>query len=221
MWARAILPEAKLQNVSDVMLNSVLQEGAYDVAGLCEALPKNQKFTATADVGEYSLSSSVTRFVKLHKSGLYWNNGSQYKQLDAVTTKWLDENVANWRDVASGSPIYFYQEGDTLGVHPKPSVTLSNGFWLYFFQKPVEMSTEDHYPFGGATEDSRLYHLSHNILDYWKWKGSEIMGKTLQETAALKALYEDNATKSKDRIIENAAVANGRLTRMRGKRVTP
>lgn len=220
MWARAILPEAKLQNVPDQLLNSILQEGAYDVAGLAEALPTNQKFDSLANTREYSLSSKVTRFVKLHKSGLYWHNGSQYKQLDAVTTKWLDENIANWRDVPAGTPIYFYQEGDALGVHPKPEDSETDAFWLYFFQKPAEMSTDDFYPFGGATEDSRLYMLSHNILDYWKWKGSEIMGKTLQETAALKALYQDNAEKSKDRLLENDALANGRLTRIRGKRVT-
>src|SRR3990167_3111195 len=129
-----LTPNPKLSTAPAGVVDNMIQIAANEIAAMTLCLPKNAKFNAVAGStgpGEYSLSTIDSEFVRIADSGLYWNAGTvaspQWKQLDAVTLKWLDENRRNWRDVDADDPQVFYQDGDTLGISPAPADALTNG----------------------------------------------------------------------------------------------
>src|SRR3990172_4144663 len=101
--ARAYVPGAKVNVISDSILELLLNAGAVEVAALTVCLKTNKKFDIEADKSEYNLSSVLGDFLVMDDPGVYWYNGSSWKQLHPKTIKWLDENRPNWRDQTSGS----------------------------------------------------------------------------------------------------------------------
>lgn len=181
--ARAYVPQATIDQISEATLELILRQGALDVAMRTRCLKANQKFDSEASIGSYTLGSKVTRFLNIDKSGLFWKNGSTYVDVKPKTTKWLDENIPTWRNGAAGNPEYYAMDSGELIVYPKPASTVVEAFWLYFFQQPPTPATDDYYPFGGATEIPRLAPLSECILYYWKWKALGILGKPAEMDA--------------------------------------
>ena len=186
--SRARVPGAKATTIPEAVLTLILNQGKDELCSITRCLPENSKFDVVAEQAEYDLTSSLTRFIMPQESGCWWNAGdgttTNWQKLDAVTIKWLDENKPSWRDSSSGSPLYYYIEGDKLNIHPKPSTALTNGLWMYYFQKSEDMSNDAHFPFGGANEISRLAILSEAILLYWEMRANFMLN---EEELALRA----------------------------------
>lgn len=175
---RLYVPHALTSVITDIQLNLILNEGVNDIASRTLCLPADTKFNAVADQQDYDLSSVVSRFLVIDKEGLFWTNGTRYKQLLPKTMKWLDENRPNWRDEGSGEPLYYLKRGSTLKVIPEPDTSTSDGFWLYFGQGAVTMTNDTHYPFSGSTtEITRLSIFDEAIILYGQWKILRAMGK--------------------------------------------
>ena len=219
--SRVYCPQAKTNVISNSRRDLIIKEGVIDVARLTICLPTNEKFDVVADQREYNLSTEVTRFLVIAKSGLWWHDGSNYKQLSGVTIEWLDEHIPLWRDMDSGDPIYYYQEGDTLGIYPTPDTAYTNGFWLYFGQKPLPMTDDAHYPFGYDTEISRLSILSEAILLYWRWKALRGVGKGGNQSIliAKKDYVEEIALRIKQ-LKSRKDISASRKTRLKGRRIS-
>lgn len=220
-FGRAIVPAAKISTISNALFELILREGAIDVAKETMCLPTSTKFTATAGNSVYLLTSIASNILTIDKSGLWWYNGTQWKQLFARTRQWMDDNVQNWRDRASGTPNWWFREGNEITVIPAPSSTLADGFWLYYGKKPPVMGSDDHYPFGGALEIVHLTTLSHNILDYWRWKAFEILGEAGSAEKA-QAIYRSKLPMARDFVLQNAALLaqNGKIeAKMKGRPV--
>ena len=185
---RARVPGAKANTITETVMTSVFNQAKDELCSFGKFLPVNDKFSVVASQAEYDLTSQVTRYVMPQPSGCWWNAGdgttSAWDELDAVTIGWLDMNKPSWRDASAGSPLYYYIEGDKLNVHPKPSTALTNGLWLYYYQRSADMSNDDDYPFGGNTEISRLSILSEAILLYWEMKANFMIN---EEELALRA----------------------------------
>lgn len=218
-------PGVKLLSAPTGVIDNAIQIAANEVAARTLCLPKNQKFNAvagTTGVGEYSLSTIDAEFVQIAESGLYWNQGTvatpDYKQLDAVTIKWLDENRRNWRNEAAGSPQVFYQDGDTLGVFPAPVSALTNGFWLYYGLKAFTMDSDDDYPFYGTSEVARLTILDRAVILHFKMQALGAADKR-DDFGITKKDYEDEIAKVKGILMTNRAVLNSRYNRLQGRKV--
>jgi len=195
--ARLYVPQAKPNIVDDTALSLIINEGALDVAFHSLCLKANTKFNAVADQSEYNLSSVVTKFLAIDKPGLWWNDGNQWKQLYPKTLKWLDENIPTWRDADSGAPRWYYQNGNTLGVHPAPADSLASGFWLYFAQAPTSMTENAHYPLhqqGDRTvAQEHLSPLAHSILTFVEWKLHKILNKD-EESKMTREMFINEVT---------------------------
>jgi len=168
---RAITPGAKTSNVKNPLLNIVINSIVVDIAAYTKCLKTNAKFTITAEDYDYSLSSVLTDFLVPDKPGLWWDNGTRWKKLNPRTLEWLDKNKPNWRDLDSDDPQDYSIDGDVLTLSPTPDTTLTDGLWMYYGEKPVDMTSGDHYPFSGSTTE--IPHLS--IFDWAivygsKWK---------------------------------------------------
>lgn len=168
--ARATVPYAQSENISDTILELVLYNGVKDIAARTKCLPENLKFNITAETGEYLVSTVAPRFLLMDKPGLWWYDGTDYKQLDPKTRKWLDENIPNWRTEDSDDPIYYYQEKNVIGLYPKPNTTTSSGIWIYYFAKPAKPTADSQYPFEGTVEIPMLSILDGAIINYFRWK---------------------------------------------------
>ncbi len=216
--SRAYLPGAKVNTISNTRRNLILNEGAVDVAALSKCLSTSGKFTVTAEKADYLTYTVLTRFLLPHKSGLYWYDGTTWRQLDPVTQKYMDERHTNWRDEDSDSPERYFIEGDILTLHPKPNTTLAEGAQMYFFAAPERMTDNAHYPFGHDTEIVRLSILSEAILKYWKWKGMGILGKSTQdEMGAAEKAYKTEVYEKVELLRRRPDIQGSRYTKYRGR----
>lgn len=189
-FARLYVPGGKENKIPDDIVDLTLNKGAEVISIITRCLATNKTFNVEAEENTYSLTSSVTRFGCIEKSGLWWNSGDadspNWKRLKPRTLRWLDKNRTNWRDEDSGDPIFYVQEGDNLIITPTPDTDLDDGFKLYFAQKAPSMTQDDHYAFSGSTtEIARLAIFDEAILRYWEWKAYKMLGqkspKDLQE----------------------------------------
>ena len=174
--ARAYVKSARKSVISDAVLETILGEGAIDVATKTLCLPANETFDVTADERNYDLTSVLTRYLAPAPSGLWWYSGSWVKRY-VTTRKRLDKVKSNWPNSSSNSPYFYILEGSNLIVEPPPNETLSDGFRFHFYQKPPTMATDSFFPLGGSSEIARLSILSEAILLYWKHKALKILGQ--------------------------------------------
>lgn len=218
-------PGVKLSTAPTGVVDNAIQIAANEVAARTLCLPKNTKFNAvagTTGAGEYTLSTIDSEFVQIAPSGLYWNSGTvgtpSWKQLDAVTIKWLDENRRDWRSTAAGTPEVFYQDGDTLGVFPAPEDALTNGFWLYYALKAYTMTTDSHYPFYGTAQIARLSVLDRAIALQFKCQALGAADKR-DDFAITQKEFEAEIAKARGILGTNRAVLNSRYNRFMGRKV--
>lgn len=194
--ARAQVPGAKKTRINNTTLDIILNNGKDDVATKSICLKANQKFAIAAissGISEYNLSDIVNRFLVIDKAGLLYRSSitADYDRLDPKTIEWLDQNRPHWRDEDPGTPRYYYQNGNILGLVPAASDSVAQGGWLYFGQRPPDMTEGEHYPFGGASEISRLVPLQQAILAYARWQLRFILNKGLDEYRMGERAYKD------------------------------
>lgn len=190
--ARAYVPQAKLQDIDNDTQLIILNEGVLDVALRAEVLKTNDDFNSVAEQQEYDLKTVVTRFLRVGKAGCWYKqSGGDYKKLYPRTQEWLDENIESWRECTSASsPIYYYIEGDKLGLHPKPDASTTDAIRLFFTQRPTPMTgSGTEYPFGGATEITQYAPFSDCVLNYWAWRAKRILNNSEDVIALAKQQY--------------------------------
>ena len=187
--ARAYAPQATAEQIDDTNLGLLLRQGALDVASRLFCLKTDQKFASVADQRAYVLSTVLTRFLAIEKSGIWWNDGDSYVPIYPRTLAWLDENRVNWKNEASGNPQFYAFDANEVYFSPPPSASTANAFWAFFSQIPPTPSNDDWYPFGGETEIPRLAPLSECVLYYYKWKALGVLGKP-QEMDEFEPVYE-------------------------------
>jgi hypothetical protein len=204
-------------------IDLMVQKAADETAYLTCALITDSKFNAVADQQKYSLNTVVSRFCVIGPPGLYWNQGTadtpDYKQLIPVSIKWLDENIANWRDADSDAPQYFAQEGSDLVIHPKPSASLANAFWLYFGQKAYNMADDTNYPFYGTSEYEHLTVLDMAIVLHFRWQAQFILNKGEAEILGARKDYDNEIERVTGLLMRNLAIQNSRYNKYGGPAV--
>ena len=224
-YSVVMCPGLKVSTLPSGVFDNMIQLAANDVAARTLCLPKNQKFNAaagTTGAGEYSLSTIDSEFIQIAAPGLYWNAGTvstpDWKQLDGVTLKWLDENRRNWRNEEAGSPQVFYQDGDTLGIFPAPESALTNGLWLYYGLKAYTMTTDDQYPFYNTAQISRLSILDMPIALNFKMQSLGALDKK-DDFNLIEKQYERKIVEVKGILATNRAVLNSVKNKFMGRKV--
>lgn len=154
--SRLSIPSAKTSRIKLANLDLIINEVVKDINARLHLLNQDEKFNVVADQYKYDLSEIVSRFSKIDNLGLYWNAGTasstDWRRLKPVTVKYLDKNFPQWRDADSGDPIYYAEKGRYLYTYPTPSEALTDGFWLYFIENPISMSSDSDHPFGNDIE---------------------------------------------------------------------
>ena len=188
--SRAYIPGAKATVITDDVLKLIINSAVIDIAAYTRCLKKNKKFAVVADQSEYNLSSVIGDYLVADKPGLWWNDGDQWMPLGASTLALLDKDRPIWRDEDSGDPEEYSINGDVLTTVPAPDTSLVDGFWLYYGGKPVDMVSNDQYPFtGSTTEYTHLSIFDWCIIKFVAWKVNPMLNKD-QDATIFKVEYE-------------------------------
>lgn len=215
--ARGYVPAAKRNVIETDVLELMIQNGVYEVARDVEALPTYDFFDVEASNGRYFIRSVLPSYLNVRKEGLWWYDGARWKQLNARTIKWFDEKRPNWRDLSASSPQDYAIDGDEIVVVPKPDTAYTNGFCLYFYEKPDPMTDDNSYPFGGAVEISRLSILSTTILYHWRKEALKIVGAAKDnEIVIAEQNYDKDVLKKRNALAARPDVAASRYTKLQG-----
>lgn len=178
---RAYIPGAKTSAVSETNLPIVLNEGALDVAMRLKCLKNFGYFDAVANSESYSLSTLFPRFLAVDEPGIWIKNGTVYEDMDPTTIKYLDNKYINWRGQSGTLAERYAIHGDLFIPHPYISTAISQGFLMYYCERPSTMSENGHFPFhissSQTTERADLATLSDLILLYAEWKILKILSK--------------------------------------------
>jgi len=198
-----LIPGNKASVFSNGINNKLINEGADEVNTLAKILKKQTDFTITENKGIYSITSDITTdFLTMDDSGFWWNNGTTWREVYPKTRKWLDENITNWRDRATGDPRWYFMNGDDLNVVNTPNTTLAGGGRIYYIRKGTDMSDAGHYPFHPEndqdTEITQYKIFAQAIILYVRWKVTMNQSKqdANAQAAAKLAFKEEVAEKS-------------------------
>jgi hypothetical protein len=194
--ARGMIPGAKPNVVDDLIIITVLNAGAVDIAAQSACLKANKKFNVVAGQSEYSIVGNISDYLCVDKPGLWWNNGTQWRPVYPKTLKWLDDNYPNWRDAGDGSPLNYSIDSDILTISPPPLTTLANGFWLYYGKKPEPMTQGDHFPFSGTTtEIAQLSIFDFALIYFAAWKLAPIINKMADANLSMQEYLREREEK--------------------------
>lgn len=221
--ARAYIPQARASAISDSVLKTIINEGALYIASITGCLKTDKKISLVAEQREYSISQLLDRYLNVDRPGVYWYDGSSWKQIHHKTMKWMDENKPNWRDGSSGDPIYSFIHGNNLNLEPKPDTGGSELLWVYHTQRPSTMTDDSHYPFhlenSQTTELDYLATLSECILLYVESRMLNVLGKKEEAMAKINE-FKTEATERYSFIEKDDAVAHSSEMRMKWGRHT-
>lgn len=155
-------------------------QGALDLVRRTKCLPTSTTGNLTAETQEYTLPTDLL-VIDAEGGVQYKDSEGDWHKLKYITTNWLDRYIPNWRNETSGDPVSYYIKGTTLGFYPKPNSTRTNGYKVYYIQKPTAMSADGDDPLESQTH-LEPYHQT--IVLYMVWKAKVALGKFLQAREA-------------------------------------
>ena len=190
---RQSIPTATAQVADDVDIIAVLNQGVIDVTSQSGCLKSNKKFDVVSGQSEYVLSSVIGDYLNVDKSGLWWNNGTDFREVYPRTLEALDQQIPNWRTLTDGDPRWYSIDGDIITIVQTPSTSLTQGFWLYYIKSPVAMANPTDNSFvGSGIALPQLSIFDEAIIRYAVWKISPMLTKDtlldITEQAYLKEL---------------------------------
>ena len=192
--ALAVIPAATVSAVPAATITQILNSGALDITKKTLCLKKNQQFNVVSGQGQYDLNSILGDFLIPDKSGLWWNNGTEFTQVYSRTLKELDNEYPNWRSLSPGNPQFYSIDENILTTVFTPNTSLANGFWLYYTPMSTDMVNSGDFPFvGSANEIKRLRIFDESLEAYCRWKISPMLSKDGQDQTQIiyKATLDD------------------------------
>lgn len=163
---RTEVPANSTDTVDNTALNTLLNEGALDMAHRADAYILSATFNTVANTATYVLSgaaSNLTGFLELYWpcGGLVYTQTSGSTKTSPMDFTWsseqrLDLEIPGWRDAsASDTLLAAYLTYDSsgyvnLGLYPKSSSTTPS-IKLYYRSRGTDMTADGHYPWTGST----------------------------------------------------------------------
>jgi len=196
-YIRSVIPQATVANVPTDMITRILNSGVLDITKKTLCLKTNKKFDVVSGQSTYDLNSVLGDFLTADKSGLLWNNGTEFTEVYPKTLKWLDNFYTNWRSLSQGNPKFYTIDETILTVVLTPNTSLTNGFWFYYTPMSVDMVNAGDFPFvGSGTEIKKLRIFNEALEAYCRWKISPMIDKDgVDQTQIIYKATLDEASK--------------------------
>lgn len=208
-------PDLTTDAISNADLNTVLNEGALDLAQRGDAFIRTATFSSVASTQEYVLSGAsaqVSNFLDLYYPAgamSYTDANSKVKvspnHFTIVSEKWLNLHLPAWRDASASDTLqHVYLAFDSngylvLGVYPKSKTAITNAFKLWYKSRGADMSGDGNYPWTNSTTN-----LTHTepwqkaIAHYASWRIHAEITKKATKAEEFLALYVTESVELKE-----------------------
>lgn len=184
-------PAMTTDTISDVNLNSLLNEGAVDLADKGTAFIIRVQWDSAASTSEYVLSGAsakVDNYLGLldpdefgFNGLIYVDDGGKSRTCPAdfkmTSQPWLDMNLPGWRDADASDTLKYVALGFNtngylvLNTYPKAETAITNAFTLYYKSRGTDMSADANYPWTNTTTElSHLEPYMKGIAYYALWQ---------------------------------------------------
>lgn len=224
IFLRASIPSANVARIDNATLELLLDKAVRNVNNMGKVLTKSDYFNAAADVREYVITSEVPDFVLIGESGIWYNTGTAaspyYKELEGCDKPYLNVKIPNWHVQAAGNPLYAIVESNRFTIHPKPSATLTDAFFLPdYVYAPTPMTADSHYPWSGSTtEIKQLEVLDDCIIAYCRWILGLSVGEDENKAGLItKKEYEETVTRTTQLLNRRPDFRSNRDFRLKGR----
>ena len=191
--ARVVIPEINQTSaLSDADFLTILNYAAKEFLRRVHDYVTESSFSAVASQAKYVFSTYVATYGRLHKDGLWWNNGSRWVQLDPTTRAVLSEDFPTWQGASNGTPARYFVEGDGITIHPPTGTAGANLFRLYHYPRSVNTSADAQYVFTGSTtvELTHLIQYEDILLDFVRAKVYDMLNKPALAQSKLTLFYQ-------------------------------
>lgn len=199
-WVESLVPECDetvMPSISTSQLckRDILNEGTKEFVKLTRCLPKEKKFSTSAGIPTYSITSNISDFSEFREEGVYHcrsDSSLNWHRLTPTTIRELDQERPTWRNQSSADTLtHYWQDGDILGTYYTPTYALTNGFWAYYYAVPQTMNSSTDYPFtGSTTEDKRLSAYDNALITYYEAKALGFLGYKDDSANKMKEFYD-------------------------------
>ena len=179
-----------------------INEGLRQFADLTECYTKESSIACSNAVGEYSLTASVSDFIRLSKQepeyrlvssgssgSTVYVSGDDFRR---TTVQWLDQYEAGWRQSTGGTPQYYYERMDGgrrfFGMYPPPHITSSQvgTLRLPYVARPSSMTSDTDVPFtANSTVRRDLTEIHEALSHYGAYRLEKLRMQTEQSNAQL------------------------------------
>jgi hypothetical protein len=206
VYLRLKIPEAASTVITDANMLIITNLICTEFADLTECLQTYTQFDTVAEQQIYKISTEIPTFLRIRKEGAYWydTDNSRWIYLRSRTFAQLSERERTWINRDSGIPLYFWIEGDEMGLHPKPDTTTTgdSGVRVYHFAQSTDMTAGGHYPISGST--TKYPHISQYdevLVEGVKYRVKDILGKK-QEAGQVQQIFYAKCEKIKGELRE-------------------
>lgn len=189
--ARLVIPEiADTNALSDARFLILLNRAAQQFLHRTEGYPKSTTFNTVADQAEYPLTSAISDYLKIQKSGIWYYNGTRWTELDPYTMPRLDDDFPTWRNASSGTPMRYAIDSGSIFLNPPPSSNGTDNVKAYHFSKGTDMTADANNIFTGfATELSYLVPYEEIVFDHLRYQVFTMLGQKADAAQYLQQFY--------------------------------
>jgi hypothetical protein len=200
--------------ISDANINSLLNEGALDMADIADAFILSAQWDSAVSTQTYVLSGAspkVTGFLDIYTpaGGLVYTDADGVKRtaphdFRMTSEDWLNKNVPGWQDDDASDDLQAaYLSYDSsgyllMGVYPKSETLITNAYKLYYKSRGTDMDGDTKYPWTNST--TVLTHTEpyqKGIAYYALWQIHSLITRKLDEADRHRQMYLLEAQKLK------------------------
>lgn len=138
---------------SDAVLNERIDKSHEYICATSKCYPERYTVSTVANTAEYTMPSYY-----VHANTVMYYDGSDWIPLQKRTEQELDIEFPNWRS-DTGTPSYWYQRINSIGLVPYPTTSTTNGLRVDMARIPTAFTMDTGIPYGGVT-DLYPYHLA-------------------------------------------------------------
>ena len=206
-YIRLKIPEASsITVISDANMLIIGNLVFKEFADITECLPTSTQFDTVSGTQIYNVSTEIPTFLRMRKEGAFWydTTNTRWIQLRSRTFAQISEREKTWINRAAGTPLYFWIEGNEIGLHPKPNATTTGdtGVRVYHFAQSTDITLGTQYPFSGSTTQyPHLAHYDEVLVEGVKYRVKDILGKK-SEAQTVQAIFYAKCEKIKNELNE-------------------
>lgn len=183
-------PELDANVIPDSVCTSWLTVGESEVCTKCHLINvQDVEISPVVGQRDYDITKVNSSFLNVDEmpgGGIVAYFGTAYKKLTNTSKGWLDANNSQWRTVADGKPLYYYNYGPNICIYPPPDSTITRITCdMILLSNPFINMNQIPY-----NEIPYLANFHYALVLYLTWRGKAKVGKDAEAATAL-SVYND------------------------------